>query len=65
MSPSLKITRRVLLVIVSGSCLILAYLVYPATPGRSSLLKFERFIVLPPGSALNILDYLSVSNDAL
>ena len=65
MSPTLKITLRVLLVIVSGCCLILAYLVYPANPGKSSLLKFESFIVLPQGSALNILDYLSVSNDAL
>jgi DNA-binding beta-propeller fold protein YncE len=44
---------------------MLAYLVYPAKPGKSRLLKFESFIVLPQGSALNILDYLSVSNHAL
>ena len=43
----------------------LAYFVYPPNQGKSSLLKFESFIVLPQGSALNILDYLSVSNDAL
>jgi len=61
----LKKGLRILLVIISGSCLILAYLVYPAKPGKSSLLKFESFIVLPQGSALNILDYLIVSNDAL
>jgi hypothetical protein len=61
----LKIALRVLLVIISGSCRILVYLVYPATPGKSSLLKFESFIVLPQGSTLNVLDCLIVSNDAL
>ena len=65
MTNKLKIAAKVLLVLISGVCVILAYLVYPATPGKSSLLKFERFIVLPQGSALNILDYLSVSNDGL
>jgi len=61
----LKIAARVLLVLISGICLILGYLVYPGNPGKSKLLKFESFIVLPKGRALNILDYLSVSDDAL
>jgi hypothetical protein len=61
----LKIALRILPVTISGSCLILAYLVYPPNPGKSNLLKFEKFIVLPQGSALNVLDYLSVSNNEL
>ena len=65
MNSKLKIAARVLLVLISGICLILVYLVYPANPGKSKLLKFESFIVLPKGRALNILDYLSVSDDAL
>jgi hypothetical protein len=64
-NSKLKIAARVLLVLISGICLILVYLVYPANPGKSKLLKFESFIVLPKGRALNILDYLSVSDDAL
>ena len=60
MNNKLKIAARVLLVLISGFCLILIYLVYPANPRKSRLLKFESFIVLPKGSALNILDYLSV-----
>ena len=65
MNNNLKIAARILIVLISGILLILAYLIYPANPGKSSLLKFESFIILPQGSALNILDYLSVSNDAL
>ena len=65
MNHKLKLAARVLLVLISGICAILTYLVYPANPGKSSLLKFESFIVLPKGSALNILDYLIVGNDAL
>ena len=65
MNRTLKIAARVLLVLISCVCLILVHLVYPANPGKSSLLKFENFIVLPQGSALNILDYLIVSNGAL
>jgi len=64
-NSKLKIAASVLLVLISGICLILVYLVYPANPGKSKVLKFESFIVLPQGSTLNILDYLSVSDDAL
>jgi hypothetical protein len=64
-SATLKIAAKVLLVLISYASLRVVYLVYPANPGKSTQLKFENFIVLPQGSALNVLDYLSVSNDAL
>jgi DNA-binding beta-propeller fold protein YncE len=64
-SHTLKIAARVLLVLISCACLILVYRAYPANPRKSALLKFESLIFLPQGNTVNVLDYLSLSNDAL
>jgi len=42
-----------------------AYLICPGTPGKSKFMKFEGNIELPKGGALNVLDYLTISNGTL
>jgi DNA-binding beta-propeller fold protein YncE len=53
--------------VVAGAigCAALGYLVYPGEPGSSRFVRFEGFIVLPRGGVLNVLDYLTLSGDAL
>jgi DNA-binding beta-propeller fold protein YncE len=43
----------------------LAYLVCPGTPSQSKFMKFDGFIELPKGGALNVLDYLSLNGNTL
>jgi DNA-binding beta-propeller fold protein YncE len=44
---------------------VLAYLVYPGTPGHSNFMAFEGFIELPRDGLLNILDYLTLNGSTL
>lgn len=46
----------VLLVLI---CLGLAYLIYPGTPSRSDVMRFDGFVTLPRVRMLNVLDYLT------
>ena len=57
----------VALLVVAGAlgCAALADLVYPGEPRSSRYVRFEGFIVLPRGGVLNVLDYLTLSGDAL
>jgi YVTN family beta-propeller protein len=60
-----RIAGRVAIWILAAFVLIVAGLVFalvnPGTPGPARSLKFQGFVVLPNGGALNILDYLTVS----
>src|ERR1700761_7105095 len=62
---SLKITALVAAVIVASAGIVLAWLVYPGTPGRSHSLKFEGYIELPRHGVLNVLDYLTLHDHTL
>jgi DNA-binding beta-propeller fold protein YncE len=44
---------------------VLLYLVYPGTPSRSHSMNFDRYIDLPQGGALNVLDYLTFRDHTL
>jgi hypothetical protein len=50
---------QILAVLFVLTCLGLAYLIYPGTPSRSDVMRFDRFVTLPRGGMLNVLDYLS------
>ena len=41
------------------------YLIYPGIPGKSKFMKFEGYIDLPKRGPLNVLDYLTISNNTL
>ncbi len=41
------------------------YLTYPGTPGKSSFMTFEGYVVLPKHGLLNVLDYLTLDGKAL
>jgi DNA-binding beta-propeller fold protein YncE len=43
----------------------LAALIYPFTPGQSSSVRFEGFIVLPSRAALSVLDYMTFNGSDL
>ena len=47
----------VVLLVLTSFCL--AYLIFPATPSHSEVMRFDGFITLPRGRMLNVLDYLS------
>jgi DNA-binding beta-propeller fold protein YncE len=51
------------LLLVAGSLLL--YLVLPGTPSRSRSLKFDSYIDLPKGKALDVLDYLTIGDHSL
>jgi len=44
---------------------VVAYLVYPGTPGRSRFMSFDGYIELPRGGLLNVLDYLTLRGSTL
>jgi YVTN family beta-propeller protein len=50
---------QALAVLLVLACLGLAYLIYPGTPSRSDVMRFDGFVTLPRGGMLNVLDYLS------
>jgi DNA-binding beta-propeller fold protein YncE len=50
---------RTLGVLLVLTCLGLAYLIYPGTPSRSDVMRFDEFVTLPRGGMLNVLDYLT------
>jgi hypothetical protein len=50
---------QTLAVLFALTCLGLAYLVYPGTPSRSDVMRFDGFVTLPRGGMLNVLDYLT------
>jgi DNA-binding beta-propeller fold protein YncE len=41
------------------------YFIYPGIPGKSKFMKFEGYIELPERGPLNVLDYLTISNNTL
>jgi YVTN family beta-propeller protein len=47
------------------ACLGLAYLIYPATPSRSDVMRFDGFVMLPRAGMLNVLDYLTWCGNTL
>src|SRR5258708_13422808 len=50
---------QILAVLFVLTCFGLAYLIYPATPSRSDVMRFDGFVTLPRGGMLNVLDYLT------
>ena len=46
----------VLVLVVAG----IVWLIYPGEPGRSQVLHFERYVLLPNHGLLNVLDYMNV-----
>jgi YVTN family beta-propeller protein len=56
---------QILAVLFVLTCLGLAYLIYPATPSRSDVMRFDGFVTLPRGGMLNVLDYLTWYGHAL
>lgn len=61
----LQISAVLAAVIVASAGIVLAWLVYPGTPGRSQSLKFEGYIELPRHGVLNVLDFLILHNHIL
>ncbi len=54
-----------LVVFLAVGSIVLACLIYPARPARSSFMGFDGFIMLPKGGVLSVLDYLTVDERAL
>jgi hypothetical protein len=65
MKNTLKTMRAVVIVPFSFVGGVVAYLVYPGTPGRSRFMSFDGYIELPRGGLLNVLDYLTLSGSTL
>ncbi|HUO13131.1 MAG TPA: YncE family protein [Caulobacteraceae bacterium] len=61
--------RRPVVLAVAAAILVVAgfavALIYPGTPGAARSLKFQGYVVLPKGGALNILDYMTISGGDL
>jgi DNA-binding beta-propeller fold protein YncE len=56
---------QILAVLFVLICFGLAYLIYPATPSRSDVIRFDGFVTLPRGGMLNVLDYLTWCRNTL
>ena len=65
MKNALKITVMVVIALICFSAGVLAYLVYPGTPSRSTAMTFDGFIKLPRFRLLNILDYITIKDHIL
>jgi DNA-binding beta-propeller fold protein YncE len=65
MRNALKIAAMVVIVLISLLGVVLAYLSYPGTPGRSKFMAFDGFIKLPRGRLLTVLDYLTLTGHTL
>jgi DNA-binding beta-propeller fold protein YncE len=66
MKKMLRILFAALLAIVAMAVCVLAYLVFPGTPSRSSSMTFEGYIDLPMGkTSLTVLDYLTLNDHTL
>jgi DNA-binding beta-propeller fold protein YncE len=65
LKKQLRMTAALAGVIVVGLAVVSGYLICPGTPGKSKFMKFEGYIELPKGGALNILDYLTINNRTL
>ncbi len=62
---ALKVLMAVLILIAVLAGVVMAYLAYPGTPARSSVMSFEGFIQLPRSRILTILDYLTITGRTL
>lgn len=65
MKKGLKIAVTVLLAFIGIAALVLMYLVFPGTPGRSRFMTFQGFVELPQTGRLNVLDYLTLQDHIL
>src|SRR5580700_7223399 len=61
----IRITAALAAVIVVCLTAVFIYLVYPGTPSKSKVMKFEGYIELPRGGLLNVLDYLTLNDSSL
>ena len=53
------------IVAIATTLVVLAYLIYPAAPSSSRVMKFDGFKILPKAKTLNVLDYLTLSGPDL
>jgi hypothetical protein len=65
MKTLVKISLGILGVVAVVATAVAGYLIYPGTPSKASSLIFQGYVVLPSGSVLSILDYLTVKDDEL
>ena len=57
-----KMSLTVALTLIGLAAVVLAYLIYPGTPGKSKVMAFEGFIELPRIGPLTVLDYLTLND---
>jgi DNA-binding beta-propeller fold protein YncE len=60
-----KMSLTVALTLIGLAAVVLAYLIYPGTPGKSKVMAFEGFIELPRIGPLTVLDYLTLNDQGL
>ncbi|HWZ60723.1 MAG TPA: hypothetical protein VNW46_17195 [Gemmatimonadaceae bacterium] len=65
MKTLLQGTATLAAMIAACAIVGLAWLVLPGTPGRSRFMRFDGYIELPKGGALNVMDYLTLAGSTL
>jgi hypothetical protein len=61
----IKVSLTLAVTLIGLAAVALGYLIYPGTPSKSKVMAFEGFIELPRRGPLTVLDYLTLSDQAL